>query len=466
MRNYFKEGFENDPIGRAFNRYSNFPIEESKVNAKNEKISRDSNDTSRDRLRVIIAERIIDEYSPIFDGNDIWLYMAENGCFCRTSEAKIGNIIENLIEKAEENSTQLTSAVIAQIKRTTLNEKIVFNAVDDFLLNFKNCTYNLRSGDILSHSEEYVLNYVIDANFKKYAKSDIQDTHFMNFVYTLCEGDKQKVHRLQEMCGVLLTQLPLKGAVFWIGIHDSGKSTLAKFLSSLLPAHAVSSVPLEMFDDKFRLSSLKTSRLNVGGEISKKTNALQWKRFKEITGGDIVSVEAKYQNAENIILKTKLLFLGNFLPDRPKDDALRDRIQMLEFKHSVPREERDPELFKKLSAEKDIFAYWCIKGAMRYVKQGFAFTEYYGVSDMFLSPVEVFLKNHTVWDEECLTICQELYKNFKTFFINHYSDMAPPSDKKFFAEVQELIPAMEKTRRKVNGKNEHVFTGLRLKEEM
>lgn len=467
MSNYFKDGFEDDPIGRAFNRYAGLSIEEEcKENAKNEKISRDGNDTSRDRLRVIIAERIIDEYSPIFDGNDIWFYMAENGCFCRTSEARIGNIIENLIDKAEENSTQLTSAVIAQIKRTTLNEKFVFNAVDDFLLNFKNCTYNLRSGDILSHSEEYVFNYVIDANFKKYAKSDIQDTHFMNFVCTLCEGDKQKVHRLQEMCGVLLTQLPLKGAVFWIGIHDSGKSTLAKFLSSLLPAHAVSSVPLELFDDKFRLSSLKSSRLNVGGEISKKTNALQWKRFKEITGGDIVSVEAKYQNAENVVLKTKFLFIGNYMPNMPKDDALNDRIQKLEFMHSVPREERDPELFKKLSAEKDIFAYWCIKGAMRYIKKGFMFTEYHGVSDVLLSPVERFLKTSIVFDTDSNIICKELYAKFIEFFLTNYPNEKIISDKSFYAQVQEMIPTAEKTRRKVNGKNAHVFTGLKLKEEV
>lgn len=193
---------------------------------------------------------------------------------------------------------------------------------------------------------------------------------------------------------------------------------------------------------------------------------MQWKRFKEITGGDIVSVEAKYQNAENVVLKTKFLFIGNYMPNMPKDDALNDRIQKLEFMHSVPREERDPELFKKLSAEKDIFAYWCIKGAMRYIKKGFMFTEYHGVSDVLLSPVERFLKTSIVFDTDSNIICKELYAKFIEFFLTNYPNEKIISDKSFYAQVQEMIPTAEKTRRKVNGKNAHVFTGLKLKEEV
>lgn len=317
----------------------------------------------------------------------------------------------------------------------------------------------------MPHSKEFVHNYALQANIGTTTGAQFKASVTRAFLLTICEGDKEKLRLLQEMCGVLISDLPLKGAIFWIGAHDSGKSTLAKLLKSLfLPEH-FSAVPLEKFDDKFRLSQLVNTRLNVGGEISRQTNALQWKLFKELTGGDTVSVEAKYVNALNVEIRTKLLFLGNFMPNMPSDDALYDRINIFNFNYSVPPEERDRNLLTKLQSEINIFADWCVKGAVRFVENNFTFSvPTTSANPSFADPVVRFANEHLTCDRSAVTITKEIYGAFSVFFELNYAKqgLTMPTKNAFYAQINELFPEAHQTRKEVNGHKEYVFTNIRL----
>ena len=132
------------------------------------------------------------------------------------------------------------------------------------------------------------------------------------------------------MCGVLISGIFFKGAIFFIGEHDTGKSTLARLLRHLVGVNQVSSVSLEVIHKNFTLSQMRNKRLNIAGEVSRNVKPIQFKIFKEITGGDSVFVDIKNKESQSVTFTAKQLFLGNFLPDFPADDdSLYDRFNVI-----------------------------------------------------------------------------------------------------------------------------------------
>lgn len=459
---FLTKGFEKEGIGMWFNnKLTSFDTESNKISV----------DEDDEISRTEVAESIICIFYPIFFNGTLFLYRNETGCYSACPMEEFANIVENIINNPHKNSSPLTKAIYDEVLRRTFTKTFSFNP-NKFLINFKNRTYDIVSGYSLNHAQEYLCNYTLNANVGTTSKNDFKKSDFCTFIQTICEYDRQKIKLLQEMCGLLLSDIPFKGAIFWIGCHDSGKSTLAKILSKLLSPELISSVPLEKFDDKFRISQMSNTRINIGGEISKRTNSLQWKIFKEITGGDIVNIEAKYCNAVNAVITAKLLFLGNFMPNMPKDEALKDRLHIFNFTYTVPPAERDIELLDKLSAELDIIANWCLQGLVRYVKNNFTFTSCTDLTSQatqeVLDPIQRFIITRTVEKTGEYVITSILYEEFEKFFNEKYSnfDLALPSKQELYSFVKEFYPSVSQHRKKVNGKNEYVFKNLILDTNM
>jgi putative DNA primase/helicase len=71
--------------------------------------------------------------------------------------------------------------------------------------------------------------------------------------------------------------------------------------------------------------------------------------------------------------KFKLLIAGNHKPAlRNIDEAIRRRFHLIPFTVTVPKEERDPELFSKLKGEAEGIMQWIVNGAVEYFRMGLA----------------------------------------------------------------------------------------------
>ena len=73
--------------------------------------------------------------------------------------------------------------------------------------------------------------------------------------------------------------------------------------------------------------------------------------FKNITGGDRITLETKGVQPFSATVDTKLLFAGNVLPTFHKidgTDAIIERLHILLFDNSVEENERDTQLEDKL----------------------------------------------------------------------------------------------------------------------
>jgi putative DNA primase/helicase len=423
--------------------------------------SQEKNQKNTQIERTVIADRLKSLYSPIFLNNQFYLYRDETGAYSVTDSAEIDAIIECLVDSPADNSQALTNAVRHELKRRCYQKEILFNP-QSFLINFSNQVYDLQSQTWLPHDREYLFDYTMQCDPSRTSKKDFADSHVRKFLCQICEGDQMKLKLLQEHCGILLTGLPCKGAFFWIGVHDSGKSTLANLLRHTIGASLTSAVPFEQFDSQFGTSALCNSRINIAGELNRKSTEEQWYFFKQVTGGDTVSVEAKYCAAVHTVITSKLLFLGNFMPHIPNDEALYDRINMLEFTYSVPREKRDPELLQRLISEKDIFARWALRGAERYLKNHYLLTSYSVSRDIHMigNPIAHFLNQflEKASAEEYI----EKTKLYETFRCKCPPQLIEntPSKQSFYKELRTFFPDSVERRITINGKKEYVIYGI------
>ena len=422
-------------------------------------------DSSRAEFRTSIANNIIRNYAPLRIGEKTFLYREECGCFLIASDAEIDAIVENVINSPADNTQAFTTSVRHEIQRRCYQKTFVFNPSAN-IVNFSDYVYDLITESKSVHDSSYKFNYVLNSSAFKTTKANFKESVLRRFLLQISEYDERKLNLLQEHCGVLVTGLPCKGAFFWIGVHDSGKSTLANLIRHAIGENNTSAVPFGQFDSQFSKAKLRTSRLNIGGEFNQKSTPAQWNFFKEVTGGDVVSIEEKYCNPEHVVIQSKLLFLGNFLPyDIPDDDALYDRIKLLEFSYCVPKDKRDPELQQKLYAEKDIFAWWALKGALRYLKNGYRFTELPDQTDirMIGNPVARFLNKHLEAGPQNVYVPKiELYSSFCRI-CKEQNMKKIPSKHRFYNAVSEFFPESEVKQPMINGKKIYVIHGIRYK---
>ncbi|PSQ91034.1 MAG: hypothetical protein BRD30_03840, partial [Bacteroidetes bacterium QH_2_63_10] len=198
---------------------------------------------------------------------------------------------------------------------------------------------------------------------------------------------------LQEYVGYALMHwgLPYHKALFIVGPQASGKSTFLAVVCYVLGKTTRLS-PQQLVEGRFGAAELEDSWANVSSDIP---TALLSNvgRFKEITAGDQIHVERKFEQGYTIQPTTKHLYSANQLPEiKIDDDAFFRRVLIIPFPRTVPKEERIRSLADKLKQEADGILRWAAEGLMRLLRNG----EFTGD----LSPSET----RRLWEEHASSI--------------------------------------------------------------
>ena len=364
-----------------------------------------------------IVSKLLEKFEIIFTAGTFYLYDDEYGYYIEHDEDSLNARIEEEFEDPAKNSIFLTKEATAELKRNTLVKKgFEFNPSREYI-NFEDFVYNIKTGEILNHSPDFALNYVVPAKIR--SKSSYMP-NFLKFVDTLCEGDESKIARLQEFLGVLLSPLQPKNAFFFIGVHDCGKTTLSNFVEELIGEDFVSSVPLDAFDKDFEFSQIFEKRLNVCDELCDEYNSRIWSIFKRLTGKGKVSINRKYQKPLSCHPNVKLLITGNKLPIIPDDSSLPERIQVIFFNYSVPKSERDSSLPQKLWAERDAIVHWALDGLSRYLKKGEKFTSTTDndvIKSKYITAdsLTFFIETYLQYEDEAKTTTNAIFNAYNGF---------------------------------------------------
>ena len=206
------------------------------------------------------------------------------------------------------------------------------------------------------HSSTVMFTYCVDAQFLFTSERNLSAPTFEHFCATSLEGDDTKREFLLEVIGYCLSDCTgAKCAFFLKGAPDSGKSIMLDFISKLLDPTLISSIPLHKLHERFNRAVLCGKKINVSGEIVGKSIS-EISTFKSITGGDAIEAEFKGQDMFFFTPRCKLIFAGNTLPGTKENDAtaaFANRLAVLLFNHSIPKNQQDKQLLSKLIAERN-----------------------------------------------------------------------------------------------------------------
>ena len=189
------------------------------------------------------------------------------------------------------------------------------------------------------------------------------------------KGDDELVAYFQRVAGYMLTGTVREHALFFAyGSGANGKSTIVNALAHALADY--SRVTAEGFllerrnkEHSAEIATLKGARAVFVNEQA--DGVWNQTRVKELTGGDTVQARMLYGQPFDFKPTFKLFVSSNHKPViRVNDEATARRLHFLPFVVTVPREERDPDLGRKLEAEAPAILAWAIKGWRAYLERG------------------------------------------------------------------------------------------------
>lgn len=219
---------------------------------------------------------------------------------------------------------------------------------------FRNCVYDVLTGEMLRHDERLPYYIGIDADYLE----DKESTPIYDMLKeNATGGDEESMKMFDHMLGYLM--LPNRsGKCFFVlaPAKDSGKSVFGHFIESIYAGERVKTVDLERLAGRFSLSNVDgvvlLSGLETGtGRISESVAA----QIKRITGEDKIRTESKYRSDANVKIRFKLLLATNggmILEGGVKDEAFYRRTIVIPFLRSVSPNQIMADMPKFLQQEK------------------------------------------------------------------------------------------------------------------
>lgn len=243
---------------------------------------------------------------------------------------------------------------------------------DPMLLNCRNGTLDLATGQLRSHNPEDFITRRVNIDYAQ----DAACPEFMKFLEKVLGGNEQLINYLQRFVGYCLTGKTTEQVLLFLyGTGANGKTTLANIMEDLLGDYAstAGSDLLMQRDNKSSTNDLaalqgarlvKVSEFNDGERLAEAT-------IKTMTGGDRVTCRFLYGEFFEYTPAYKILLLGNYKPRiQGRDRGIWRRINLLPFNVTITEHERDPELMSKLRAELPGILSWAVRGCLDWQKGG------------------------------------------------------------------------------------------------
>lgn len=242
---------------------------------------------------------------------------------------------------------------------------------DPMLLNTPAGEINLDDGMMSPHNKEHFMSKIT-------AVSPSDDApQWFKFLDHVCGGDKELVSFLQRMAGYCLTGSTQDHALFFLyGTGRNGKSTFLNTIFEMMGDYAASA-PLDAFTETNKggshptdLAGLQAARLVSAVETDE---GKRWaeSRIKALTGGDPITARFMRQDFFTYVPQFKLVVTGNHKPQlRGVDEAMKRRIHLVPFSVTIPPDEVDHDLPKKLRYEMGGILSWAIEGCTEWKKRG------------------------------------------------------------------------------------------------
>jgi putative DNA primase/helicase len=242
-----------------------------------------------------------------------------------------------------------------------------------WLLGVDNGTVDLKTGELIPPRRDDRITKVGNVEYVPDAVSPL----WLSFLERIFEGNVGLMLYVQKMIGYCLTG-DVSEKCFFILLGesgDNGKSVLMNVLMWLMGDYAID-MPIDSLlqrkpgSNSNDLVRLKGSRLVSCSEANRQyyfDEAL----IKRLTGSDPITARALYKEYITFRPEGKILIATNRVPKFDTNDtAFDNRVRMIPFDVTIPKEERDPNLFDKLMDESDGILAWAVEGCLLWQSEG------------------------------------------------------------------------------------------------
>ena len=402
-------------------------------------------------------------------------YLKEESGWNVKTEAEMAIKIREIYapdERAKISADMIKEVMLRLIQEPDIQLEFAEETVTH-LVNLKNGVFNTLTGQLEPDEGKYEFGYLLDISYIPSIEHKMQN--FDAFVGTsFPEETKQKKKLLLQILGYVISDLlTAKSAFFLVGESNSGKSVILELLHRIFPAKSVTAIPLNRLDNRFNVARLVDSKINICTELTEKSFSAS-DAFKAITANEIVTAEHKGKKPFEFRLRTKLISATNIFPDIGNVegmDAIINRMVVLLFPVSIPKEQQDKRLLEKLFDERNAIFSAALDELFKMQHEEIDFVE---PDDTKRLKNQMRTRSHIV--EEFLSECCEkredakvhfvdLYDSFKNYLEDNLIDVKMTKNQ--FSQRISQIQGIERGKFRITGVNSgkalHGVKGLGLK---
>lgn len=251
---------------------------------------------------------------------------------------------------------------------------------------------------------------------------------FDRFLHEITGGDSTLEARIWEAVGYsLVPDTNGKCFILFQGVPDSGKSLLGDVIAALIDPDLVTSMDISTMGERFGPSELVGKQLCLALDMPSGTlDAKLVSLFKNLTGGDFVTADVKYQARIKFRCSaTFVLATNHLLRTRDNDPAFFRRAVTIPFRFSVDKGQQDHSLKARILAERDAIIYRAIQAYVRLRQNKYQFSGDFepnevvagqsNTSNSLTNALHIFCRQFCIADAMAFTPTAVLYDAFCTY---------------------------------------------------
>lgn len=227
---------------------------------------------------------------------------------------------------------------------------------------------------LLPHERSQLLTKLIPVGYDPRARAPM----FEAFLERI-QPDGEMRRFLQRWFGLSLTGLTgEQKLVFLYGAGANGKSVLVDLIARILADYSATAKIESLTGKNRRSGGDATPDLVplIAARMVRASEPEEGERFQEgmvkaLTGGEPILVRALQSDFIEVTPVFKLTISGNHKPEiRGTDDGIWRRVLLVPFDVQIPKDQRDPDLGRKLWEERAGILNWMVDGLLAYLEGG------------------------------------------------------------------------------------------------
>ena len=243
-----------------------------------------------------------------------------------------------------------------------------------WLFNCFNGTVDLRTGELLPYSREDLITIISPVSYDPNAPCEL----WLKFLDRVTGDNVELAEYLQRAVGYSLTgDMRAQILFFLYGLGNNGKSTFMTTIRKVIAGYgATASVDMFLAKDKNargpkeELANLQGKRFVAASEVEA-GRRLAVVVIKEMTGGEAIRADRKYEHEVEFQPTHKLWISGNHKPVIADTSlAIWRRIKLVPFTVTIPDNEIDEDLPLKLETELSGVLAWAVEGCLAWQHLG------------------------------------------------------------------------------------------------